>query len=155
MNFGVLKILPTVYLPIIYLIKVHALDGDTNYFAILAGVLLGDESASYQFIIWLDYVLRTSLDSMKENGVKLAKVRSKRYPAQTITDADYAENIALKVNAPTQAKSLLHSLERKAGGIGLHVNADKTDYMCFNKRGDISKLKGGPLTLENKFIYLK
>ena len=38
----------------------------------------------------------------------------------------------LMVNTPTQADSLLHSLEQVAGGIGLHVNADKTEYMCLN-----------------------
>ena len=43
--------------------------------------------------------------------------------------------------------------ERAAGGIGLHVNADKTEYMCFNQRGDISKLKGGRLKQVDKFTY--
>ena len=32
---------------------------------------------------------------MKENGLKLAKERSRQYPAQTITDADYADDVAL------------------------------------------------------------
>ena len=48
---------------------------------------------------------------MKENGFKLAKEKSKRYPAQTITDTDYTDDIALLANIPTQAESLLHSLE--------------------------------------------
>ena len=85
---------------------------------------------------------------MKENGF------SRRYPAQTITDADYADNIALLVNTPAQAESLLHCEEQATAGIGLHVNADKTEYMCFNPRGDISTLKGGPLKLVDKFTYL-
>ena len=68
---------------------------------------------------------------------------------------DYADDIALLANSPAQAKSLLHSLERAAGGIGLHVNADKTEYMCFNQIGNISTLKGGPLKLVDKFIDLE
>ena len=32
------------------------------------------------------------------------------------------------------------SLERAAAGIGLHVNAHKTEYICYNKTGDISTL---------------
>ena len=48
---------------------------------------------------------------MKDNGFKLAKERSRRYPAQTITDVDYADNIARLANTPAKAKSLLHSLE--------------------------------------------
>ena len=91
---------------------------------------------------------------MKENGFKLVKERSRRYLAQTITDADYANDITLLANSPSQAKSLLHSLEQAAGGIGHHVNADKTEYMCFNQIGDISTLKSGPLKLVDKFTYL-
>ena len=34
-------------------VKVHSLDGDTNYFEILMGVLQGDTLASYLFIICL------------------------------------------------------------------------------------------------------
>ena len=63
------------------------------------------------------------------NGVKLAKVSNRRYTAQTIKDADYADDITLLANTPTQAETLLHSLERVAAGIGLHVNANKMRYM--------------------------
>ena len=66
---------------------------------------------------------------MKENGFKVTKERSRRYPVQTISDADYVDNIALLINAPAQAETLLRSLERAAAGIGLHVNAHKTEYM--------------------------
>ena len=41
-----------------------------------------------------------------------------------------------------------------AAGIGLHVNAYKTEYMCYNQTGDISTLDGTPLKLVNKFTYL-
>ena len=43
--------------------------GDTDYFEIVAGVLQGDTLATYLSIICLDYVLRTSIDNMKENGL--------------------------------------------------------------------------------------
>ena len=91
---------------------------------------------------------------MKENSFKLTKERSRRYPTQTITDTDYANDIALLANAPAQAKTLLHSLEWAAVGIGLHVNAHKTEYMCFNQRGDIYTLNGSSLKLVDKFTYL-
>ena len=80
-------------------------DGDTDYFDIVAGVQQGDTLDPYLFIICLDYVFRTSIDFMKDNAFKLAKERSKRYPAQTITDADYADGIALLVNSPAQAET--------------------------------------------------
>ena len=68
---------------------------------------------------------------------------------------DYADDIELQANTPSQTESLILSLERAAGGIGLHVNADKTEYICFNKRGDISTLNGSSPKLVDKFIYLE
>ena len=68
-------------------------------------------------------------------------------------DADYADDIALLANTPTQAESRLHSLEQAADGIGLHVNADKTEYMSFNQKEDIPTLNGGSLRLVDKFTY--
>ena len=94
-----------------------------------------------------DNVHRTSIDKIKENGFKLTKERSRKYPAKTITDADYADDIAILVNASAQAETLLHSLERAPAGIGLHVNAHKMEYMCFNQTGDISTLNGSSLKL--------
>ena len=84
----------------------------------------------------------------------MLKKRSRRYPAKTITDADYADDIAILANTPDQAETLLHSLERAAAGIGLYVNAHKTEYMCYNQTGDISTLEGIPLKLVDKFTYL-
>ena len=132
-------------------VKVRSPDGDTEYFDIVAGVLQGDTLAPYLFLICLDNVLRTSIDKIRENGFELAKKRSRRYPAKTIT---YADDIAILANTPNQAETLLHSLERAAAGIDLYVNAHKTEYMCYNQTGDISTLEGTPLKLVDKFTYL-
>ena len=88
---------------------------------------------------------------MKENGFTLKKARGRQYPAETITDAYYADDIVLLANTPTQAASLLHSLEQAAGSISLHVNANKMKYMCFNQEGDISILNDSSLKLVEKF----
>ena len=135
-------------------VKVRSPDGDTDYFDIVAEVLQGHTLAPYLFIICLDNVLRTSTDKIKENGFELTKKRSWRYPAKTVTDADYVDDIAILANTPAQAETLLHSLERTAAGIGLHINAHKTEYMCFNQTGDISTLGGSSLKLVDKFTYL-
>ena len=55
---------------------------------------------------------------------------------------------------PPQAETLLHSLKRATAGIDLHINAHKTEYMCFNQTGDISTLNGSSLKLVDKFTYL-
>ena len=62
---------------------------------------------------------------------------------------------ALPANAPTQAETLLLSLEWAVASIGLHVNAHKMEYMYFNQRGNISTLNGSSLKLVDKFIYLE
>ena len=131
--------------------KVRSPEGDSDDFDIVAGVLQGDSLAPYLFIICQDYVLRTSIDKIKENSFELTKKKSRRYPAKTITDADYADNIALLTNARAQAETLLHSLERTSTGIGLYVYAYKTEYMCFNQTGGISTQNGSSLKRGDKF----
>ena len=54
-------------------VNVHSLDGDTDFFDIVAGVLQGDTLAPYLFIICLDYILQISIDLMKEIGFMLKK----------------------------------------------------------------------------------
>ena len=135
-------------------VKVRSPDGNTEYFHIVTGVQQGDTLAPYLFIICLDYVLRISIDKIRENGFELTKKRSRRYPAKTITDADYADDIASLANTPNQAETLLHSLGRATAGIRLHVNAHKTEYMCYNQTGDISTLDRTSLKLVDKFAYL-
>ena len=75
---------------------------------------------------------------MNNNGFKLAK----------------ENDIVLLANTPAQAETLLYGLEWAAADIGLHVNADKTEYVCFNQRGDIFTLNGSSLKIVDKFTYL-
>ena len=105
-------------------VKVCSPDRDTDYFYIVAGVLQGgDTLGPYLFIICLDYVLRTLIDKIKEDGFELTKKRNRRYPTKTITDADYADDIAILANTPNQAKTLLHSwnkLPQALASISMH-----------------------------------
>ena len=61
--------------------------------------------------------------------------------------------IALLANSPIQDESLLHSREQAAGGIGLYVNTNKMEYMCFNQKGDISTFNSCSQKLAGKFTY--
>ena len=104
-------------------VKVRSPDGDIEYFDIVAGVLQGDTLALHLFIICLDYVLRTSIDKIRENGFELTKKRSRRYPAKTITDADYADDTAILANTPDHTLlygcttwTLTKRLEKKLDG---------------------------------------
>ena len=51
----------------------------------------------------------------------------------------------LLANATAQTETLLHCKERAAAGFGLHVNAHKTEYTCFNQTGDIPTSNGSSL----------
>ena len=93
-------------------VKVCSSKGNTDFFDIVVSVLQVDTLAPY---------LRMLIDMIKENGFTLKKARNKRYPTETITNADYADDIALLANTPSQAESLLYSLELAAGDIELYV----------------------------------
>ena len=99
-------------------------------------------------------MLRTSIDKIRENSFDLTQKRSRSYTAKTITDVDYADDIVILANTPNQAETLLHSLEQAAAGIGLDVNAHKTEYMCYNQAGEISTQDGTSLKVVDKFTYL-
>ena len=55
---------------------------------------------------------------------------------------DYADDLVLLKNTPTQAEAQLHRLEPAAGGISFYVNANKTEYICFKRKGADSTLSG-------------
>ena len=116
---------------------VRSPDGDTDFFDISAGVLQGDTLAPYVFIICLDYVLRKALHKNNELGSTFAKRKSERYPAMKITDANYADDLAVLADVLKDAKFLLYSIERTAKEIGLYLNADKTEFIYFNQ--DVSE----------------
>ena len=65
-------------------------------------------------MIYLHYVFRTLIDLIKENGFTLKKTRNRRYPAETRTDTNYADDLALLSNTTAQAKSLLYTLKEEA-----------------------------------------
>ena len=67
--------------------------------------------------------------------------------------ADYTDDLTLLPNTLAQAESQLHSQEQAAGGIGLNMNTNKTEFMCF-KQGAISNSSGKLLRLSVQSKYL-
>ena len=134
--------------------QVRTPDGDTDFFKVLAGVLQGDTLAPYLFIIVLDYVLRTSLDKNTGLGFTLHPRRSRRCPAVTITDADFADDLALFADNNKDAEALLLVLEVAAEAVGLRINRDKTEYMSFRTTGTIKCKSGERLDEVTNFKYL-
>ena len=64
-------------------VRVCSPNRDTDIFDIVPGVLQGDKFSPYFLITYLDYVLRTPTDQMKENSFTLKIATSKQYPAET------------------------------------------------------------------------
>ena len=77
--------------------------------------------------------MRTSIDNNSKYGLTLTERKSSRYPAFTITDVDYADDIAITTNNVKEANILLNSLEKTEKEIGLHINVAKTEYMAYNQ----------------------
>ena len=64
---------------------------------------------------------------------------------------DYGRQLYWQIH-PTKPKH--YCIERAAAGIGPHVNAHKTGYMCYNQSGKISTRDGTFLKMVDKFTYL-
>ena len=92
-------------------------DGDTGFIEINGGNLQEDTLAAYLFINCLDYALWSSVDLLKKR---------RRYPTETMTDAEYADQLVLLSNASVLAEPLQRCLWKVVGGITLHINAYKT-----------------------------
>ena len=127
---------------------------ETEFFDVLAGMLEGDTLAPFLFVICLDYVLRISVDKCNEYGLTLELARSRRFHTKKITDADYTDDLALLSDNSYNAQKLLHILEKSAAFIGLHVNATKIKYMCYNQVGAIETLNETLLKKVDDFVYL-
>ena len=135
-------------------------DGETEPIDILAGILQGDTLAPFLFILVLDYVLRKSLDVNNSNGLQLHPSKSSRHPAVHLTDADFADDLALISNSIEQAQKLLNALESAANCVGLYLNDSKTEYMHYpSSNSSIDKLiiktvNGYILKRVNDYKYL-
>ena len=66
----------------------HSYNDDTDFFDIVAEVLQQNTLTLYLSIICLNYIIWTSIDTMKENGLTPKKSRRRQYSIETIMDAD-------------------------------------------------------------------
>ena len=129
--------------------------GETEFFEITAGVLQGDTLAPFIFIIVLDYILRLSLDNLNDRGLQIQPRRSRRHPAQHLTDLDFADDLALITELVEDAEALLQSLERGAALIGLYCNKSKTEYINTTESShNLKSLSGGTIKRVQDITYL-
>lgn len=123
-------------------------DGETSSFNITAGILQGDTLAPFLFILVVDYIMRLSVDTISEKGLEYQPRRSTRHPALHVTDADFADDIALIAGSLSDAQALLSSIESAANCIGLYLNEKKTEYITINIQDQEFQMK----TLNDKVL---
>ena len=100
----------------------------------MAGVLQGDTVAPYLFIIVLHYILR-NLDQNKDLSFTLRKQLSRTYPAEMLTVADLADDLALLSDKIGNAEKVLKILETAAVSVGLYMNTTKIKFIAVNTEG--------------------
>ena len=111
---------------------VRSSNGDID-FDIVAGVLLGDALPLFLFRIYQDYIFRTSIYQIKENGFTLKKERNRKCPVETITGPGNTDDLGHLANTPTQIKSLRFSQEQARRSVGHHV-AQIKQSSCLSKK---------------------
>lgn len=81
----------------------------------------------------------------------LRKRRSRRQPTISISDADYADDLAIL----SGATNLLHHLEKAAANSNLYFNAKKTKLIQCNCNGNTETTPKLPLESDDSYTYLK
>ena len=66
-------------------------------------------------------------------GFKLDNNRIRQHKPAIITDFDFEDDIALVTEEINQAENFLQRVQNSAARIGLHLNTEKTEFICFNQ----------------------
>ena len=128
--------------------SVQTPDGETDTFPVLTGILQGDTLAPFLFIIVIDYIMRVSVDKISHCGFLLERRLGSRNPATHVTDADFADDIALISSKIEDAQKLLTALESAANCTGLYLNDSKTEFLTLNIDDPLVNIK----TLSGTFL---
>ena len=137
--------------------RVLSPDGETELFEILAGVLQGDTLAPYLFAITLDYAMREAIGNDENRlGFTIEERKSRRTPATSITDLDFADDIALISDQVQETQELLTRIEKATAKVGLCINVKKTVVMPFHQTDnvEIKTREGVKLKSVEEFKYL-
>eukprot|EP00794_Sanderia_malayensis_P013523 gene13523-14935_t len=109
--------------------------------------------------MWIHYCKKNTFSKKKtklnEQGFILAKRQSRRHPDKVITDADYADDLALFSYTFAEAEKLLYALENAAAKVVLYVyECWKTEFTDFQNHDKIIRTENGTqLKWVEKFVY--
>ena len=117
------------------------------YFFFIVFEVFQDDTLAQFFIHKLSGSGSTSVNRSNGKKMWLLQKQEAEHPTYTIIEVDKPNNLELFGNTPAQTRYLLHNILLTARGIGLYVNSDKTESMCFNQDGAISTLNDTFLSL--------
>ena len=107
-------------------------DGNlSDPFQVTTGVLQGDVLAPFLFIVLIDYLMKRATENI-ESGVVTHPRQSRRHPAKTLNDLDFADDIALLESSIPNAQRQLTRTAVSAEQLGLVISVPKTEYMSIN-----------------------
>ena len=132
---------------------VRSPDRNTDFFDIVTGALQEDTLASYLFI-YLPRLRTSNIDRSNKRKWLYARKRKKQGADNILQKLWQTQTTQMiyRFLEKHQAESLQHRLEQTAGGVGFHVNANKTEYMCLKQEEAISTLSGKQQKLVDKFM---
>jgi Reverse transcriptase (RNA-dependent DNA polymerase) len=137
--------------------QVLAADGFSDDFSLDHGVLQGDTLAPFLFVVVLNRVLKKAIDEKGFKGYLIKERDGSRKPAITLSDLEFADDIALVAETAEEAQKMLNSVDREARLAGLRINILKTKWMVF---GDLAAssfnlfVSGQKIEKVNDFKYL-
>jgi hypothetical protein len=138
---------------------VNTPDGPTDPFSPTAGVLQGDTLAPFLFILVLDCIMHLSIPATAGitivPGFRTPNKRGYKAPI-TLSDLNYADDIALCTPTTAQTQPLLTALEKHSNAAGLFLNIKKTKFMVVGHHPPHPKLTitTGSLEQVNDYKYL-
>ena len=92
----------------------------------------------------------------EELGFRLHKKRRKRHISVTVTDLDFADDLALLIEEIEQVQEVLRKLEKEAEQVELYCNSKKTEikYSTMKALVSVKAIYGQSLNIIENFKYL-
>ena len=128
--------------------------GLSDPFDVTTGVLQGDVLAPFLFVVLVDYLLKKATSQL-DSGVVTHPRRSRRHPAKSLNDLDFADDIALLESSISRAQAQLTKTAEAVADLGLVISAPKTEYMTVNCNPQPAlQVYGDPINHVSDFRYL-
>ena len=128
--------------------------GLSDPFDVTTGVLQGDVLAPFLFVVLVDYLLKKATSQL-DSGVVTHPRRSRRHPAKSLNDLDFADDIALLESSGSRTQAQLTKPAEAAADLGPVISAPKTACMTVNCNPQPAlQVYGDPINHVSDFRYL-